>query len=275
MLATLNCGTRRKRRSSSGFGDRRSHQPNAANMTALRHSKAITRAEPKPADSESMIANTNVASAPAPSIVPAVSTRAAVGSELSGRMTAATISATSPKTRLNQKMPRQLHTPVKMPPTTGPAASANPEVAAHTPIARLLARSSGYSWRSMDSVPGSLAAAPRPITARPGDERLHVRGERAQHRAGAEDTDPGQHDLLTAELVPDHPAGQHDAGEGEGVGADDPLQVGHVRLEAGLDVAQRHADHGVVEERQEEQRAQGGEGQRLAAHARWAHAAPG
>ena len=167
ILAVVNCGTRRKRKSSSGFGDRRSHQPNAANMTALRHSKAITRAEPKPADSESMIANTNVASAPAPRIVPAVSTRAAVGSELSGRMTAATISAISPKNRLNQKMPRQLHTPVRIPPTTGPAASANPEVAAHTPIARLLALSSGYSWRSMDSVPGSLAAAPRPITARP------------------------------------------------------------------------------------------------------------
>src|SRR5690348_18256865 len=87
----------------------------------------ITGAEPKPADSASMIANTNVASAPAPRTVPAVSTRAAVGSELSGRMTAATISAASPNARLNQKMPRQLHTPVSTPPTTGPAASANPD----------------------------------------------------------------------------------------------------------------------------------------------------
>ena len=127
----------------------------------------ITGAEPKPADSASMIANTNVASAPAPRIVPAVSTRAAVGSALSGRMTAATMSAASPNARLNQKMPRQLHTPVSTPPTTGPAASANPDVAAHTPTARFLARASGYRWRSMDRVPGSLAAAPRPITARP------------------------------------------------------------------------------------------------------------
>ena len=127
----------------------------------------ITTAEPKPADSASMIAKTNVASAPAPRIVPAVSTRDAVGSALSGKMTAATIRAASPNARLNQKMPRQLHTPVSTPPTTGPAASANPDVAAHTPMARFLARASGYRWRSMDRVPGSLAAAPRPITARP------------------------------------------------------------------------------------------------------------
>ena len=35
------------------------------------------------------------------------------------------------------------------------------------PIALLLALASGYRWRSIDSVPGSLAAAPMPITARP------------------------------------------------------------------------------------------------------------
>src|SRR6478752_321801 len=140
----------------------------------------ITTAEPKPADSASMIAKTNVASAPAPRIVPAVSTRDAVGSALSGKMTAATIKAASPNARLNQKMPRQLHTPVSTPPTTGPAASANPDVAAHTPTARFLARASGYRWRSMDRVPGSLAAAPRPNYRTARDERLDVRGERAQ-----------------------------------------------------------------------------------------------
>ena len=116
---------------------------NAASSTALTHSRLITSAEPKPADSESMIANTNAASAPAPSRVPAVSTRAAAGSALSGRMTAATTRAASPNARLNQKMPRQLHSPTRIPPTTGPAASASPDVAAHTPIARLRARSSG------------------------------------------------------------------------------------------------------------------------------------
>ena len=64
-------------------------------------------------------------------------------------------------------MARQLHSPVSTPPTTGPMASAKPEVAAHTPIARLRLLASGYRCRSIDKVPGSLAAAPRPITARP------------------------------------------------------------------------------------------------------------
>ena len=49
---------------------------------------------------------------------------------------------------------------------TGPAASARPDTAVHTPRARLRARSSSYTCRSIDRVPGSLAAAPRPMTAR-------------------------------------------------------------------------------------------------------------
>ena len=154
----------------------------------------ITAAEPKPADSESMIANTNVASVPAPSSVPAVSTRAAVGSALSGRMTTATISTASPKNRLNQKMPRQLHSPMSTPPTTGPMASAKPDVPAHTPMARLRARASGYRWRSMDRVPGSLAAAPMPITARPA---MSIAGL----GASADSTEPAQNTPTPASMT--------------------------------------------------------------------------
>ena len=167
-FAVVNCGTRRKRRSSTGYGGpplppARTPRPEPRSA----HSKTITVAEPNPADSASMTANTNVASAPAPSSVPAVSTRRRGGVALSGKMTAATTRAANPKTRLNQKMPRQFQAPTITPPMTGPAASANPDVAAHTPIARLLALASGYRCRSIDSVPGSLAAAPSPITARP------------------------------------------------------------------------------------------------------------
>ena len=83
-----------------------------------------------------MIANMSAASAPAPRTVPSVSTRAAVGSELSGTVTAATIRATRPNTRLNQKIPRQLHAPTIAPPITGPRASASPETADQMPIAQ-------------------------------------------------------------------------------------------------------------------------------------------
>ena len=58
-------------------------------------------------------------------------------------------------------------------------------MAAHAPIARLRARSSANRWRSIDSVPGSLAAAPRPITARPA---ISVPG----FGASAHSTDPAQ-----------------------------------------------------------------------------------
>ncbi len=50
---------------------------------------------------------------------------------------------------------------------TGPRASASPETPAQIPTARARARSSVYTWRSTESVPGSLAAAPRPMMARP------------------------------------------------------------------------------------------------------------
>ena len=83
-----------------------------------------------------MIANMSVASAPAPKSVPRVSTRPAVGSELSGTVTAAAMRAARPNTRLNQKIPRQFHAPTIAPPITGPRASASPETAAQTPIAQ-------------------------------------------------------------------------------------------------------------------------------------------
>ena len=185
-----------------------------------------------------------------------MSTRAAVGSAFSGRMTAATIRTASPKTRLNQKMPRQFQTPVSTPPTTGPAASANPDVAgphADRPAARPGVRVQVAQHGQRARLAGRRAQAHHRAAR---DERCDVRGERAQDRAGAEDPTPASMTFFAAELVPDHPAGQHETGEGEGVRADHPLQVGHASVQAGLHGAQRDADHGVVEERQEQQRAQ-------------------
>ena len=50
---------------------------------------------------------------------------------------------------------------------TGPRASARPDTAAQTPMAQSRLRLSVYRCRSIDRVPGSLAAAPSPMTARP------------------------------------------------------------------------------------------------------------
>ena len=45
--------------------------------------------------------------------------------------------------KLNQKMARQLETPTRIPPITGPRARANPDTAAHTPSASALVPLSG------------------------------------------------------------------------------------------------------------------------------------
>ena len=87
------------------------------------------------------------------------------------------------------------------------------------------------------------------------------------HGAGAEHGDAGQHDLLAAEEVAERPAGQHEGGEGQRIAVDDPLQRGDAGMQAALDVGQADADDGVVEERQEEDGAEGGERQGLGGRA--------
>ena len=64
-------------------------------------------------------------------------------------------------------MARQLENPTSAPAMTGPSARASPETAAQTPSASARVSRSGYTWRMIDSVPGSLAAAPIPMTTRP------------------------------------------------------------------------------------------------------------
>lgn len=166
-MAVRNWGTRKYPRSSSGCTARRSCRPNHTPATALTHSSAITSGAANPAVSALITAKTSADNATAPSTVPAMSTRCAPGSALSGRTSVPRPSAAAPKARLNQKIARQSQIPVSTPPMAGPWASASPQTAVQTPTARSRSRSSGYRWRSVDSVPGSLAAAPRPITAQP------------------------------------------------------------------------------------------------------------
>ena len=85
----------------------------------------------------------------------------------------------------------------------------------------------------------------------------------ASDRTGAEDGDAGQHDLLAAEDVAQRPPGQHEGGEGQGVAVDDPLQRRDAGMQAALDVGQPDAHHGVVQEGQEQDQAERGQGRRL------------
>src|SRR6185437_9642179 len=62
------------------------------------------------------------------------------------------------------------------------------------------------------------------------------------------------------EQVAERSAGEHERGEGEHVPVDDPLQAADAGAERRLDVGERDADDRVVEEGEEEDRADGREG---------------
>ena len=142
---------------------------------------------------------------------------------------------------------------------TGPRASARPDTAAHTPSASARVSRSGYTCLMIDRVPGSLAAAPIPMITAAGDEPVDVPRQRRHDGATAEDGHPDEHDSLAAEDVAEHAGDQHEAGEGQRIAVDHPLQRGDAGVEIALDVGQADADDGVVEEGEEEDPAQRGQ----------------
>ena len=93
-----------------------------------------------------------------------------------------------------------------------------------------------------------------------GDEDARGRRNRRNDGAGAEDDDAGEHHLLPPEQVAERPAGEHQRREREHVAVDDPLQVADAGAERRLDVGERDADDRVVEEGEEEDRAEGRQG---------------
>ena len=122
------------------------------------------------------------------------------------------------------------------------------------------------------------------------DEGAGAMRDRGHDRAGAKDRDAREHHLLSAEQVAERAAGEHERGKREHVAVHDPLQAGDADAERRLDVGERDADDRVVEEGEEEDRADGCEGrfagvtlleQRESAHAedvttcRWPACCPG
>ncbi len=111
----------------------------------------------------------------------------------------------------------------------------------------------------MESVPGSQAAAPMPMMPRAAMS-VAMLGARAPRIEPAMKTpDPGQHHLAPPQPVAQAAEGQHQRREQQGVSVDDPLEVGHRGVERLLQVVQRDAHDGGVEEGQEEDAAEGGE----------------
>ncbi len=89
-------------------------------------------------------------------------------------------------------------------------------------------------------------------------------GQPAGQRGHREDPEADGEHLATTEHVPDHPGGQEEGGQGEGVGVDHPLDVAERRVQRLLDVGQGHVDHGDVQEEHEGGGADGDQGPPLA-----------
>ena len=235
----------------SGCAARPSRQTNGDAGPALTQNSAMTSGAANPAVSASMIAKTRAARTPAPSSAGGVD-----------------------PVRLGIGALRQDHRP--QPQRGQPEGEVEPEDRPPVPQADERAaddrpqgeRQAGHGRPDADGpVPAALVGVQVPQHRQgarlarggaqshdgpPGDQHAGIRRHGTQHRSGAEDAGPGQHDELAAELVADHPARQHHARERQRVGADHPLQGGHPRVQGGLHAAQRDAHDRVVEERQEQ-----------------------
>ena len=110
------------------------------------------------------------------------------------------------------------------PPTIGPKATAMPDVAPQIPSAFCRSDGSGKTLVRMARLAGKMKAAATPMSARVVISAPVECDERGGGREQAEEDQPDLHGALAAEAVPDAAAGEQQAGEGQAVGVDDPLQ---------------------------------------------------
>ena len=153
----------------------------------------------------------------------------------------------------------------RKPPTTGPSATPRPAVAAQMPIAVARSRASVKTLISSESVAGMMNAAPAPMTARRGDQRVDAAGVRGRRRGGAEHRQPGEQRAPAPVAVAERAGQQQQPGEHERVRVDDPLQLADVRVEVAHERRQRDVDDRVVDDDREQAHAQHAEREPAAA----------
>ena len=95
------------------------------------------------------------------------------------------------------------------------------------------------------------------------DQLRRILRERGEHAGDAEEHEPGLQGPLAAEAVAERAHREQDAGEGEQIRVDDPLQRGARRREVGLQRRQRDVEHRVVEP--DDEQAEGEDAERLPA----------
>ena len=124
----------------------------------------------------------------------------------------------------------------------------------------------GYASARMASELAKSIAAPVPWTARaPSSTAMFGASAQASEETVNNAHSPDE-DAAAAEAVGDGARAEHDGGQGERVGVDDPLDAGQAGVQVAGDVRQRRVDDRDVEHQHRRREADHGERARLAEH---------
>ena len=142
------------------------------------------------------------------------------------------------------------------PPVIGPKATAMPDVAPQMPRAFCRSDGSGKTLVRMARLAGKMKAAATPMSA-----RLVMRVPVECDACGGGREEPEEHETdlhgaLAPEAVTDPSPRQQQAGKGEAVGVDDPLERRDGRPEAAVQGGQGDVDDGVVDDHEEDGQAE-------------------
>ena len=157
----------------------------------------------------------------------------ACGSRESGTRCSAPTNATTSSGTLIQNTDDHEKLRISAPPTIGPSAMPAPLAAVQTAIALARSRGSPNTLTRIDSVVGMMSAPPRPMTQRPAISIVVEPAVAATTEPARNVTRPASERVPAAEAVTDASGGEEQTGEHDGVGGDDPLQLGR----AGAEVA--------------------------------------
>ena len=235
-LAAANVRERKKRIGSIGCGARSSQATNAATSAAPAISEpSDLRARPAElVAAHDAVDDAEQAEAAERQAGQVEVLRAGRGSR-SGSAIASGTSA-MPIGTLIQKIQCQEMPSTTAPPTSGPIATARPEMPDQRPSTSPR-RPAGKASESSVSVSGSTDAARGALDGAGGDQRAGGGGERCSGGGDGERRDADDEHALAAEAVAERRAGEQQHREGERVRVDGPLQGLDRRAEVGADAA--------------------------------------
>ena len=204
----------------------RSHRTNWWPAMAATITIIIVEPDIQPARGASMTAYTSEPSATVESTAPTGSRRVADGSRDSGTRCSVPTRATASSGTLIQNTDDHEKLRMSIPPTIGPSAMPAPATAVQMAIALARSRGSPKQLTRIDRVVGMMSAPPTPMTPRPAMSAVVVPASALSTEPARKVTSPAASAAPAPEAVAEAPGGEQEPGEHDGVGGDDPLQLG-------------------------------------------------